>query len=323
MIAHPFSHSVLPPNEVNPLTSLSILSRIADELSAHTQQVTAAVNLLDQGATVPFIARYRKEITGSLTDTQLRTLESRLYYLRELEERRATILSSIEQQGKLSDALKAQLLEADTKTRLEDLYLPYKPKRRTKGQIAIEAGLQPLADQLWHEEVTCPASIAQSFINPDQGIADTQAALEGAKYILMERFAEDASLLERLRELLYTQGYVIASKLPTQDGSEGDKFRDYFDHKEPLRTLPSHRMLAMLRGRSAGVLQLSLALPQSDGDYGTLACESLITDHLRLTPHHPSIDAWRQEVVRWTWKVKLYSAMDTDRLAQQRERAET
>ena len=237
----------------------SINQRIAAELSAMAsgqvlaQQVAAAVTLLDEGSTVPFIARYRKEVTGSLDDTQLRYLEERLRYLRELDERRASILASIDEQGKLTAELAREINLAETKTRLEDLYRPYNQKRRTKGQIALEAGLGELADALFNDPTLNPETEAARFVDTDKGVADAKAALEGAKYILMERFAEDASLLEKLRSFLKQEATLSARLVPGQE-QEGAKFSDYFEHDEPLRSAPSHRALAIFRGRNEGVL---------------------------------------------------------------------
>ncbi len=226
----------------------SISRRIAEELGVREQQVNATVTLLDEGATVPFIARYRKEVTGSLDDSQLRTLEERLRYLRELEDRRGgTILNSIEEQGKLTDELRASIEAADTKNRLEDLYLPYKPKRRTKAQIAREAGLEPLADTLYDDPTQDPETVAAGYLNPEAGVEDVKAALDGARYILMERFAEDAELLGALRDFVWQEGQLKVTVVEGKE-NEGAKFRDYFDHVEPLRKVPSHRALAILRG---------------------------------------------------------------------------
>ena len=236
----------------------SIASRIAEELGVREQQVNATIALLDEGATVPFIARYRKEITGSLDDSQLRNLEDRLRYLRELEDRRGTILNSIEEQGKLTDELRAAIEAADTKNRLEDLYLPYKPKRRTKAQIAREAGLEPLADALFDTPDLDPEATAADYLNAEAGIDDTKAALDGARYILMERFAEDAELLGTLRDFIWQQASLKVTVVPGKE-TEGAKFRDYFDHVEPLKKVPSHRALAILRGRNEGILAYSLA----------------------------------------------------------------
>src|SRR5690606_145513 len=241
-----------------------IESRIAAELSAKPQQVAAAIALLDEGATVPFIARYRKEATGGLDDTQLRTLSERLGYLRELEDRRATILASIGEQGKLTDALASQIVEADTRQRLEDLYLPYRPKRRTRAQVAKEAGLEALADALVADPMLDPQLEASKYLRaPDEkgehGVPDPKAALDGARDILAERFAERADVLEALRERMWTEGW-ISSKVHDDEAAEGEKFRDWFDHAEPIAKVPSHRALALLRGRQQGVLSLKLGL---------------------------------------------------------------
>ncbi len=238
-----------------------IEQRIAEELGVKPQQVAAAVELLDEGATVPFIARYRKEATGGLDDTQLRTLEERLIYLRELEERRATILASIEEQGKLTPELRGQVENADTKQHLEDLYLPYKPKRRTKAQIAREAGLGPLAEVLLADPTLAPEAEAARYVAPDKGVADVKAALEGARQILMEQFAEDAQLLGQLRQHLQDNGIITATVVEGKE-EEGAKFRDYFAYREPLKEVPSHRALALFRGRNEGILRLALKLPE-------------------------------------------------------------
>ncbi|PAV46792.1 RNA-binding transcriptional accessory protein [Pseudomonas sp. HAR-UPW-AIA-41] len=305
----------------------SINVRIAEELSAVSasrvlpQQVAAAVALLDEGSTVPFIARYRKEVTGSLDDTQLRTLEERLRYLRELDERRAAILASIEEQGKLTGELKRDILEADTKTRLEDLYLPYKQKRRTKGQIALEAGLGELADALFGNPGLNPESEAARYIDADKGFADTKAVLEGAKYILMERFAEDASLLEKLRGFLKQEATLSARLVPGKE-VEGAKFSDYFEHDEVLRNTPSHRALAIFRGRNEGIL--SVALKVGEELPGTShPCELMIAERFGIQQQGRPADKWLSEVVRWTWKVKLYTHLETDLLGELRDSAET
>ncbi|MEX8981449.1 Tex-like N-terminal domain-containing protein, partial [Salmonella enterica] len=226
---------------------------IAGEIQANAGQVEAAVRLLGEGNTVPFIARYRKEITGGLDDTQLRNLETRLGYLRELEDRRQAILKSISEQGKLTDELAGAINATLSKTELEDLYLPYKPKRRTRGQIAIEAGLEPLADLLWNEPSHDPDVEAAKYIDGDKGVADTKAALDGARYILMERFAEDAALLAKVRDYLWKNAHLVATVVSGKE-EEGAKFRDYFDHHEPIANVPSHRALAMFRGRNEGIL---------------------------------------------------------------------
>ena len=298
----------------------SINSRIAEELGVRPQQVEAAVSLLDEGSTVPFIARYRKEVTGSLDDTQLRHLEERLRYLRELDERRASILASIQEQGKLTPALTREINLADTKTRLEDLYLPYKQKRRTKGQIALEAGLGELADGLFADPQLTPETEAARFVDADKGVADVKAALEGAKYILMERFAEDAGLLEKLRSFL-KQEAVLSARLVAGKEEEGAKFRDYFAHDELLRNVPSHRALAIFRGRNEGVL--SAALKVGEELPGTLhPCELMIGEHVGIANRARPADKWLGEVVRWTWKVKLYTHLETDLFGELRDQAE-
>ncbi len=297
----------------------SINQIIAGELNASTEQVTAAVQLLDDGATVPFIARYRKEVTGGLDDTQLRHLEQRLSYLRELEDRRQTILNSISEQGKLTDELKADILAADTKTRLEDLYLPYKPKRRTKGQIAIEAGLEPLALSLLHNPELNPEQEALAYLNAEHQINDSKAALDGARYILMERFAEEAGLLEKLRSYLWQSALLRAQVIQGKE-VEGAKFSDYFDHQEPIAKVPSHRTLAMLRGRNEGFLALSLQVEQT-GDVHP--CEQMIASYFALSFRGRPADKWLQSVVNWTWKIKLSLQMETELIGRLRDAAET
>ncbi|APJ13629.1 MULTISPECIES: Tex family protein [Aeromonas] len=292
--------------------------QIAGELNARPEQVQAAVRLLDEGATVPFIARYRKEVTGGLDDSQLRTLESRLGYLRELADRRQVILRSIEEQGKLTPELARELNEADSKTRLEDLYLPYKPKRRTKGQMAIEAGLEPLADLLLSDPLKDPEQEAVRFLNAEQGITDGKAALDGARYILMERFAEQADLLEKLRDYLWHNATLRARVVAGKE-QEGAKFKDYFEHDEPLHKAPSHRVLAMLRGRNEGILNLALV---AGDDEGASPCEGIIAHHLRLNLQHRPADKWLQGVVSWTWKIKLSLQMETELIGRIRESAE-
>ena len=238
----------------------AISRKLAEELSLPERQVTAAVQLLDEGATVPFIARYRKEVTGGLDDTQMRQLEERLHYRRELEQRRDAILASIEEQGKLSDGLRRSILEADSKNRLEDLYLPYRKKRRTRAQMAREAGLEPLAQALLDNPRLAPEEEAAAYLSPDNGIADIKSALDGARQILMERFAENADLLAMLRRYL-AENALLAARLVKGKQDEGEKFRDYFEHTEALAKVPSHRALAMFRGRNEGVLGLSLIMP--------------------------------------------------------------
>jgi len=298
----------------------SINSRIANELGVRPQQVAAAVALLDEGSTVPFIARYRKEVTGSLDDTQLRNLEERLRYLRELDERRVSILASIEEQGKLTLELKREIDLADTKTRLEDLYLPYKQKRRTKGQIALEAGLGELADALFGNPELNPESEATRFIDAEKGFADVKAVLEGAKYILMERFAEDADLLAKLRDFLKHNATLSARVVPGKE-TEGAKFSDYFEHDEVLKNTPSHRALAIFRGRNEGILSVSLKV--GDETPGSMhPGEGMIGERFGIASRGRAADKWLAEVVRWTWKVKLYTSLETDLLGELRDKAE-
>ncbi|HHF3805119.1 TPA: Tex family protein [Haemophilus influenzae] len=295
---------------------------IAAELTVQPQQILAAIQLLDDGNTIPFIARYRKEATGGLDDTQLRHFETRLIYLRELEERRQTILKSIEEQGKLTDELRDKIHATQSKTELEDLYLPYKPKRRTKGQIAIEAGLEPLADLLWSEPKNDPESTALSFVDAEKGVADSKAALDGARYILMERFAEDAGLLAKVRDYL-AKNAVIVSKVIEGKGTEGAKFQDYFDHQELLKNVPSHRALAMFRGRNEGILQLSLnADPDAEEGSRQSYCEEIIRDYLDVRFTGQPADKWREQVIAWTWKIKVSLHLETELMASLREKAE-
>ncbi len=296
---------------------------IANELNARIEQVAAAVHLLDEGNTVPFIARYRKEVTGGLDDTQLRQLDTRLNYLRELEDRRQTIIKSIDEQGKLTEPLAQALLATQNKTELEDLYLPYKPKRRTRGQIAIEAGLTPLADSLWHDPQQKPEQLAKSYIDQSKNLPDIKAVLDSARYIIMERLAEDASLLAKVRQYLWKNAHLV-SKVVEGKEQEGAKFRDYFDHHEPLAATPSHRALAMFRGRNEGILHLAL-----DPDPGYEQCpresrgETLICQHLGLQLQNAPADSWRKAVISWTWKIKILLHMETELMGQLRERAET
>jgi uncharacterized protein len=297
-----------------------ILQQITAELQVQVQQVKAAIELLDGGATVPFIARYRKEVTGALDDTQLRTLEERLRYLREMEDRRNAIISSIEEQGKMTPALQKEILAADTKTRLEDLYLPYKQKRRTKGQIAIEAGLEPLANSLYENPMLTPATEAENFISVDNGITDTKAALDGARYILMERFAENAELLGKLRSFLW-ENAELASIVVKDKEVEGAKFSDYFDRSEPLKTIPSHRALALFRGRKEGILSVNISTGEEAPNPSP--CEAIVASSYNIKNLDRPADKWLGEVVRWTWRIKLYTHLETDLLGQIREAAET
>ncbi|MCC7582859.1 RNA-binding transcriptional accessory protein [Serratia sp. Lou2A] len=299
------------------------LSRIiATELQARPEQVDSAIRLLDEGNTVPFIARYRKEVTGGLDDTQLRQLETRLGYLRELEDRRQTILKSIDEQGKLTEQLAGAINATLSKTELEDLYLPYKPKRRTRGQIAIEAGLEPLADALWQDPQQQPEQLAERYVDADKGVADVKAALDGARYILMERFAEDATLLAKVRDYLWKNAHLV-SKVVEGKEEEGAKFRDYFDHHEPISQVPSHRALAMFRGRNEGVLQLALnADPQFEEAPRESQAELIIINHLNLRLNNAPADAWRKAVVNWTWRIKVLLHLETELMGTVRERAE-
>ncbi|NOJ25895.1 Tex family protein [Vibrio coralliilyticus] len=302
--------------------SQAICQMIAQELNVRTEQVTAAVNLIDDGNTVPFIARYRKEVTGGLDDTQLRNLDSRLSYLRELDDRRQTILKSIQDQGKLTTELETEINQADSKTRLEDLYLPYKPKRRTKGQIAIEAGLEPLADKLWNEPQTEPEQEAAQYIDADKGVADTKAALDGARAIVMERIAEDANLLEKIRAHLNRNAELVARVVEGKE-HEGEKFKDYFEHNEALSKVPSHRALAMLRGRNEGFLTLAMnADPEQEEGARQSYCETIIADHYGISLSQAPADVWRKQVISWAWRIKVSMHMETELMGAMKERAE-
>lgn len=295
---------------------------IANELQAKPEQTEAAIRLLDEGNTVPFIARYRKEVTGGLDDTQLRQLETRLNYLRELEERRQAILKSIKEQNKLTAELSSAIHSTLSKAELEDLYLPYKPKRRTRGQIAIEAGLKPLAEMLWQDPSHVPEQLAASYIDTDKGINDSKAALDGARYILMERFAEDASLLTKVRNYLWKNAHLVSCVIEGKEET-GEKFRDYFDHHEALITVPSHRALAMFRGRNEGVLQLTLnADPHVEESPRESQCEHIIIEHLNLHLNNAPADHWRKAVVSWTWRVKVLLHLETEIMSHVRERAD-
>ncbi|MDX1467205.1 MAG: Tex family protein, partial [Halomonas sp.] len=301
-----------------------IIARLAEELAVRPPQVSATVELLDGGATVPFIARYRKEVTGGLDDIQLRQLHERLAYLRELEERREAVLAAIDEQGKLTDALAASLRAADTKQRLEDLYLPYKKKRRTKAQIAREAGLEPLAEALLADPSLTPEAEAAKYLRAAEGdtpaVEDAKAALDGAKQILMERFAEDPELVGRLRERLWSEGELSARLIAGKE-QEGAKFSDYFEHDETLAKVPSHRALAMFRGRNEGVLALTLRLPGED-EAPIHPAQVAIAKHFSISDQGRPADRWLAEVVRWTWRVKLYTHLETELMGRLRERAE-
>ncbi|MFB7123400.1 Tex family protein [Kitasatospora sp. NPDC056273] len=300
----------------------AIERQIAEELGVREGQVKAAVDLLDGGSTVPFVARYRKEVTGSLDDAQLRALEERLRYLRELEDRRAAVLESIEAQGKLDDALRARVLAADSKARLEDIYLPFKPKRRTKAQIAREAGLEPLADTLLADPGQDPAALAAQYLN--ESVADGAAALEGARAILVERFGEDADLVGSLRERMWTRGRLVAK---VRDGKEGDgaKFADYFDFAEPYTRLPSHRILAMLRGEKEEVLDLDLSPydGESEGDLpGENDYEQRIAARFGIADRGRPADKWLGDTVRWAWRTRVLVRLGIDLRARLRAEAE-
>ena len=289
-----------------------ILLQIAAELSVRPAQVVAAVELLDGGATVPFIARYRKEATGGLDDAQLRELETRLGYLRELEERRAAVLKSIDEQGKLTPELRAAIEAAPTKQELEDLYLPYKPKRRTKGMIAREAGIEPLADKLFADPTLDPAAEAAAFINADAGFADAFAVLDGVRDILSERWAEDAALVGKLREWLWDEGLFKSKLMDGKDENHPDvaKFRDYFDYDEPIRTVPSHRALAVFRGRTQEILDAKLVLDEQLVPGQPSLAEGRIAVHLGWSHQKRPADDLIRKCIAWTWKVKLSLSLE-------------
>ncbi|HEX7768905.1 MAG TPA: Tex family protein, partial [Dokdonella sp.] len=298
----------------------SIEQRIAQDIAAQPAQVRAAVELLDGGATVPFIARYRKEVTGGLDDTQLRLLEERLGYLRELEDRRAAILASITEQGKLDEALERQILAADTKARLEDLYLPYKPRRRTKAQIAREAGLEPLAIALREDPGTAPEQRAAAFVDEARGVPDIKAALDGARQILIEAIAEDAALVGELRDWIWSKGQIRARVVEGKE-NEGAKFRDYFDHAEAIAKIPSHRLLALMRARNEGVLALEL-LPTAEPEQGHAEAEGRVAAQAGIAARGRPADAWLLETCRLAWRVKLHLSLMLDLFTRARERAE-
>ncbi|MEG3191644.1 Tex family protein [Lysobacter sp. D1-1-M9] len=306
--------------ELSPQLARKIAHAIAGEIGAQPAQAVAAIGLLDEGATVPFIARYRKEVTGGLDDTQLRNLETRLGYLRELEDRRAMVLASIGEQGKLSDQLRGEIEAADSKARLEDLYLPYKPKRRTKAQIAREAGLEPLADGLLADPSRVPEDFAAGFLDADKGVADTKAALDGARAILMERWGEDAALVGELRNWLHEVG-VIRARVAEGKENEGAKYRDYFDHAESLAKIPSHRLLALLRARREEVLFLDLD-PGSDAEAGHALAEGRVAHHAGIQAQGRPADAWLLGACRMTWRAKLQLHLMLDLFGQAREKAE-
>jgi len=297
-----------------------IARTIAAEIGAQPAQARAAIALLDEGASVPFIARYRKEVTGGLDDIQLRDLETRLTYLRELEDRRATVLASIDEQGKLSDELRVQIDAADSKARLEDLYLPFKRKRRTKAQIAREAGLEPLADGLLADPMRVPEAYAAGFVDADKGVADAKAALDGARAILMERWGEDAALVGELRTWLHEVG-VIRARVAEGKEAEGAKYRDYFDHSEPLAKIPSHRLLALLRARREEFLFLDLD-PGTDAETGHARAEGRVAVHAGVRAQGRPADKWLLDACRMTWKARLHLHLLLDLFGQAREKAE-
>jgi len=303
-----------------------IVSLIAAELSVQPRQVAAAVELLDEGATVPFIARYRKEVTGNLDDTQLRALEERLLYLRDMEERRAAILASIEEQGKLTPELRTAIEAAVTKQALEDLYLPYKPKRRTRAQIARECGLEPLAQALLADPTLDPQAEAARYVNgkptADGGVPDVKAALDGARDILSEQFGETAELLGKLREHLWSNGVVTSSVVEGKETAEEEKFRDYYNYSETIRTIPSHRALALFRGRNAGVLMIKLGLGEEQDALVPHPCEAMIARHVGIQNQNRPADKWLGDVCRWCWRVKVQPHLETELLTQLRESAE-
>ncbi|GAA0523529.1 RNA-binding transcriptional accessory protein [Saccharopolyspora subtropica] len=299
----------------------TVHQKIAEELGVRERQVQSAVELLDGGATVPFIARYRKEATGGLDDAQLRTLEERLRYLRELEERRTTVLESIRSQGKLTEELEAQINAADSKARLEDIYLPYKPKRRTKAQIAIEAGLEPLADQLLSDPTNDPQQTATGFVNADRGVADVTAALEGARSILVERFSEDADLIGELRERMWTRGRMV-SRVRDGKQEEGAKFADYFEFDEAFTDLPSHRILALFRGEKEEVLELSLEPDDGSDQVGPTSYELRIAQRFGIADQGRPADRWLSDVVRWAWRTRILTRLSVDLRLRLRQNAE-
>ncbi len=299
---------------------MDVIQRIAEELAVNIKQIEAAVTLLDEGSTVPFISRYRKEVTGGLDDIQLRQLDERLNYLRELNSRRKTILESIISQGKLTAELEQKIVQADTKTLLEDLYLPYKPKRRTKAQIAKESGLEPLADTIFNDRSIIPEQIAVNYINTEKNINDVTAALEGAKQIIMERISEHADLLTELRERIWNTG-IMHSTLVKGKEIEAAKFKDYFDYQEPINKIPSHRALALFRGRNEDLLSISLK-PGLDDKAEHQLCAQLVARHINVTDTSSPADAWLAEVARLGWKIKLFTRIDLDLKLRLREAAE-
>lgn len=302
----------------------AIETRIAKAVGASVDQVRAAVDLLDEGATVPFIARYRKEVTGGLDDTQLRDLQEQLIYQRELEERRASILQALSDSGKLTEELERDIWAADTKQRLEDLYLPYKPKRRTRAQVAREAGLEPLVMMLWEDPMRDPETQAAAFVNPDKGVADVRAALDGARDILAEVFFENADMLEELREFLWKKAYLVSKVVPEKETDPAAaKYSDYFDYDEPIETVPSHRALAVFRGRQEGLLTVKVLLTEEEEALPVHPCQALIARAHGIKNLGRPADVWLAGVVRWCWRVKCLASVEGDLLTRLRERAET
>lgn len=302
----------------------AIETRIAKAVGASVDQVRAAVDLLDEGATVPFIARYRKEVTGGLDDTQLRDLQEQLIYQRELEERRASILQALSDSGKLTEELERDIWAADTKQRLEDLYLPYKPKRRTRAQVAREAGLEPLAMMLWEDPMRDPETQAAAFVNPDKGVADVRVALDGARDILAEVFFENADMLEELREFLWKKAYLVSKVVPEKETDPAAaKYSDYFDYDEPIETVPSHRALAVFRGRQEGLLTVKVLLTEEEEALPVHPCQALIARAHGIKNLGRPADVWLAGVVRWCWRVKCLASVEGDLLTRLRERAET
>jgi uncharacterized protein len=317
----PLSITISPPDYQERTSMQTIFQTIADEVSVKMSQVEAAVQLLDDGATVPFIARYRKEVTQGLDDTQLRTLAERLEYLRELNKRRDSILNSIEEQGKLTSDLKERLQEATTRTALEDLYLPYKPKRRTKAQMAREAGLQALADALLLGDVESPENLAEQYLNAEHGVDTAQVALDGARQILMEAFAENADLMTNLREYLWEQG-VLSSSVISGKETEGDKFKDYFTYEEAIKNIPSHRALALFRGRAEGILSLNLDVPVDAGLPHPCEAKVALAHDINPEKKVSANEKWLLDTVRRAWKVKIHSKLDIELKMRLRESAE-
>lgn len=302
----------------------AIETRIAKTVGARVDQVRAAVTLLDEGATVPFIARYRKEATGGLDDTQLRDLQEQLIYQRELEERRAAILTALSESGKLTEELERDIWGADTKQRLEDLYLPFKPKRRTRAQIAREAGLEPLAKLLWEDPLRDPETEAEAFVNADKGVADVRAALDGARDILAEIFYENADMLKELREFLWKKAYLVSKVVPEKETDPAAaKYSDYFDYDEPIETVPSHRALAVFRGRQEGLLTVKVLLTEEEEALPVHPCQELIARAHGIKNLGRPADVWLASVVRWCWRVKCLASVEGDLLTRLRERAET